>query len=110
MQSMIENFQISILVIEIFQVFIVAKIYITHFTKATIENSNGIKKNGKITFISQSAETSTRTFEIEIEADNSDLSFKSGITTSIMIEGSELFDFISFFIPVAIDCGVNPYE
>ena len=49
-----------------------------------------IKKNGEITFISPSAETSTRTFEIEIEADNSDLSFKSGITTSIMIEGSEL--------------------
>jgi len=59
-------------------------------TKALIENSNGIKKNGKITFISPSAETSTRTFEIEIEADNSDLSFKSGITTSIIIEGEEL--------------------
>ena len=59
-------------------------------TKASIENSNGIKKVGKITFISPSAETSTRTFEIEIEADNSDLSFKSGITTSIVIEGSEL--------------------
>ena len=49
-----------------------------------------IKKDGKITFISPSAETSTRTFEIEIEADNSDLTFKSGITTSIIIEGSEL--------------------
>ena len=59
-------------------------------TKTTIENTNGIKKNGKITFISPSAETSTRTFEIEIEADNSDLSFKSGITTSIIIAGSEL--------------------
>jgi len=59
-------------------------------TKAIIENSNGIKKNGIITFISPSAETSTRTFEITIEADNSDLSFKSGITTSITIEGSEL--------------------
>ena len=59
-------------------------------TKALIENTNGIKKNGKITFISPSAETSTRTFEIEIEADNSDLTFKSGITTSIIIEGSEL--------------------
>jgi len=59
-------------------------------TKALIENTNGIKKNGKITFISPSAETSTRTFEIEIEADNSDLTFKSGITTSIVIEGSEL--------------------
>ena len=59
-------------------------------TKATIVNSNGIKKEGKITFISPSAETSTRTFEIEIEADNSDLSFKSGITTSISIKGSDL--------------------
>ena len=59
-------------------------------TKALVENTNGIKKKGKITFISPSAETSTRTFEIEIEADNSDLTFKSGITTSIIIEGSEL--------------------
>ena len=59
-------------------------------TKTIIENSNGIKKDGKISFISPSAETSTRTFEITIEADNSDLSFKSGITTKIIIEGSEL--------------------
>ena len=59
-------------------------------TKALVENTNGITKDGKITFISPSAETSTRTFEIEIEADNSDLTFKSGITTSIIIEGSEL--------------------
>jgi len=59
-------------------------------TKALVENTNGVKKNGKITFISPSAQTSTRTFEIEIEADNSDLAFKSGITTSITIEGSQL--------------------
>ena len=59
-------------------------------TKATIENTNGIKKIGEISFISPSAETSTRTFEITIKADNSDLSFKSGITTKITIEGSEL--------------------
>jgi len=59
-------------------------------TKAVIENSNGIKKTGKISFISPSAETSTRTFEITIEASNSDLSFKSGITTKITIAGSEL--------------------
>ena len=39
-------------------------------TKAVIENTNGIKKNGVISFISPSAETSTRTFEITIEADN----------------------------------------
>ena len=59
-------------------------------TKASIVNANGIKKVGKISFISPAAETTTRTFEIEIEAENSDLSFKSGITTSITIEGSEL--------------------
>ncbi len=59
-------------------------------TKAFIEDSNGIKKNGIISFISPSAETSTRTFEITIEADNKDLSYKSGITTKITIKGSEL--------------------
>ena len=59
-------------------------------TKAIIENSNGIKKSGTISFISPSAETSTRTFEITIEADNTDLTFKSGITTKITIAGSEL--------------------
>ncbi len=59
-------------------------------TKTIIENSNGVRKEGKITFISPSAETSTRTFEITIEADNSDLAYKSGITTSIIIEGSKL--------------------
>ena len=59
-------------------------------TKALIEDSNGIKKNGIISFISPSAEISTRTFEITIEADNKDLSYKSGITTKIIIEGSEL--------------------
>ena len=59
-------------------------------TKALIEDSNGIKKNGIISFISPSAEISTRTFEITIEADNKDLSYKSGVTTKIIIKGSEL--------------------
>ena len=59
-------------------------------TKAFIENANSISKTGLITFISPTAETSTRTFEITIEAENSDFSFKSGITTSITIKGSEL--------------------
>ncbi|MDC0037569.1 efflux RND transporter periplasmic adaptor subunit [Alphaproteobacteria bacterium] len=59
-------------------------------TNATIEDSNGIKKNGTITFISPSAEISTRTFEITIEANNRDLNYKSGITTKIIIKGSEL--------------------
>ena len=68
--------------------FDVSKVQIN--TKTTIKNSNGIEKIGKISFISPSAETSTRTFEIEIKADNSDLTFKSGTTASITIEGSEL--------------------
>ena len=50
----------------------------------------GLQKEGKITFISPTAETSTRTFEIIIEADNKDLTYKSGITTKIIIRGSEL--------------------
>ena len=59
-------------------------------TNAIIEDCNGIKKNGTITFISPSAEISTRTFEITIEANNKDLTYKSGITTKIIIKGSEL--------------------
>ena len=59
-------------------------------TNAIIEDSNGIKKNGTITFISPSAEISTRTFEITIEANNKDLTYKSGITTKIIIKGSDL--------------------
>ena len=59
-------------------------------TNAIIDDSNGIKKNGTITFISPSAEISTRTFEITIEANNKDLTYKSGITTKIIIKGSEL--------------------
>lgn len=54
-------------------------------TKANITISNNLKKDGIITFISPVAETNTRTFEFIIEADNSDLLFKSGLTTSITI-------------------------
>lgn len=59
-------------------------------TKATVINSNSITKIGKITFISPTAETSTRTFEILIEANNDDLLFKSGITASIKIKGENI--------------------
>ena len=59
-------------------------------TKATVNNSNLIEKIGEITFISPTAETSTRTFEITIEANNDDLLFKSGITASIAIKGSTI--------------------
>ena len=59
-------------------------------TKAVVRNSNSIVKTGKITFISPTAETSTRTFEITIEANNDDLLFKSGITASITIKGKNI--------------------
>ena len=59
-------------------------------TKAIVSNSNSVTKNGEITFISPTAETSTRTFEITIEANNDDLLFKSGITSSITIKGKSL--------------------
>ena len=59
-------------------------------TKAVVNNSNSITKIGEITFISPTAETSTRTFEITIEANNDDLLFKSGITASINIKGSSI--------------------
>jgi len=59
-------------------------------TNAIVSNSNSITKTGKITFISPTAETSTRTFEIIIEANNDDLLFKSGITSSITIKGGSI--------------------
>jgi len=59
-------------------------------TIAIVSNSNSITKKGEITFISPTAETSTRTFEITIEANNDDLLFKSGITSSITIEGDSI--------------------
>ena len=59
-------------------------------TKATVTNSNSITKTGEITFISPTAETATRTFEIIIEANNDDLLFKSGITASISIKGTNI--------------------
>ena len=59
-------------------------------TKAVVINSNSISKTGEITFISPTAETATRTFEITIEANNDDLLFKSGITASISIKGTTI--------------------
>ncbi|PPR46928.1 MAG: Multidrug resistance protein MdtA [Alphaproteobacteria bacterium MarineAlpha5_Bin9] len=53
-------------------------------TKTNIE-INSINKIGEVTFISPVAEVNTRTFEFIIEANNDDLSFKSGLTASIII-------------------------
>ncbi len=55
-------------------------------TEAIIKISNTKQKKGFITFISPIAETNTRTFEFIIEANNDDLFFKSGLTTTIIIE------------------------
>ena len=63
---------------------------VTIGTKAVVNNSNLITKIGEISFISPTAETSTRTFEITIEANNDDLLFKSGITASITIKGKNI--------------------
>ena len=63
---------------------------VTIGTKAVVKNSNSITKIGEITFISPTAETSTRTFEITIEANNDDLLFKSGITATIIIKGKSV--------------------
>ena len=54
-------------------------------TQATVMVSNSLTKTGKITFISPVAETNTRTFEFIIEAENKDLLFKSGLTSTINI-------------------------
>ena len=59
-------------------------------TQAVVRTSNSNSKTGKITFISPTAETATRTFEITVEANNDDLLFKSGITASIKIKGSSI--------------------
>ena len=54
-------------------------------TNTTVMVSNSLTKKGQITFISPVAETNTRTFEFIIEAENKDLLFKSGLTSTITI-------------------------
>ena len=46
---------------------------------------NGQEIKGKVTFISRSADQTTRTFKVEIEADNADLSISKGQTSEILI-------------------------
>ena len=47
--------------------------------------TNGRQVSGPITFIGQQSEASTRTYPIEIELDNADLSLRSGMTSEIGI-------------------------
>ncbi|ROU02348.1 efflux RND transporter periplasmic adaptor subunit [Histidinibacterium lentulum] len=47
--------------------------------------SSGREVTGEVTFLSRSADETTRTFRVEITADNSDLSIRDGQTANIVI-------------------------
>ena len=47
--------------------------------------TDGREVQGPITFLGQQSNAQTRTYSVEIEIDNSDLSLRSGITTEILI-------------------------
>ena len=50
-----------------------------------LERLNGKEIQGEVTFVSRSADQTTRTFRVEIEADNADLSISKGQTSEILI-------------------------
>lgn len=50
---------------------------------------SGRSVTGEVTFISRSADESTRTFKVEITVDNSDLSIRDGLTAEISILADE---------------------
>jgi len=52
---------------------------------ATAKLINGREIQGTVTFVSRSADQTTRTFRVEIEADNADLSISKGQTSEILI-------------------------
>lgn len=52
---------------------------------AGAELSTGRQVQGRVTFLSRSSDPTTRTFEVEIEVDNKDLSIRDGQTATIMI-------------------------
>ena len=52
---------------------------------ATAKIINGEEIRGKVTFISRSADQTTRTFRVEIEAENADLLISKGQTSEILI-------------------------
>ena len=52
---------------------------------ATAKLLNGQEIQGDVTFVSRSADQTTRTFRVEIEADNADLSISKGQTAEISI-------------------------
>ncbi len=54
-------------------------------SNATAKLINGQEIQGTVTFVSRSADQTTRTFRVEIEADNADLSISKGQTVEISI-------------------------
>lgn len=52
---------------------------------ADIELSNGVKMSGKLTFIAAQGDSNTRTFAIEVEAENSRLKQRGGMSATIRI-------------------------
>jgi multidrug efflux system membrane fusion protein len=52
---------------------------------AGAELANGMRVQGQVTFVSRSADPTTRTFEVEIVVDNSDLRIRDGQTADIAI-------------------------
>jgi multidrug efflux system membrane fusion protein len=62
---------------------------LTKVNKGSIAKANlinGLEISGEVSFISRSADQTTRTFRVEIEADNKDLSISKGQTAEILIE------------------------
>lgn len=56
--------------------------------KAGAELANGQRVQGNVTFISRSADPTTRTFRVEVEVPNADLSIRDGQTATIAIRAA----------------------
>jgi len=52
---------------------------------ATATLPKGVQVSGKVTFIAKTAEQGTRTYSVEVNVDNSDLTIPSGVTAQIAI-------------------------
>lgn len=55
--------------------------------RATITLVDDRKFNGRVTFVSSAADDASRTFKVEIEAENKDQEIVAGLTASILIQG-----------------------
>ncbi len=52
---------------------------------ASVRLTSGLERIGKVTYISRSADTDTRTFRMEIEVDNSDQAIRDGSAAEIFV-------------------------